>query len=170
MEQGEERATALSVVTYTSVRLPVNTPAERRAAAHAAVERYRSRITWAADALIPADPSLGMPSAVEAGLLETYLPEALTARDDMLHAFVSAVEQLSEQPPPEPLAAMQALPEGGFDTISRTIAGAYFWSEDINRKLKYPGQETIRETPDYDSVLDAIAPQIERGARYVPTP
>ena len=100
----------------------------------------------------------------------TSLPEALTARDDMLGTFVSAIEQLPEQPPPEPLAAMQALPAGGFDTISRTIAGAYFWSEDINRKLKYPGQQTIRETPDYDYTLDAIAPQMERGPRYIPTP
>lgn len=155
---------------YTSLRLPETTLAERKEAARSAIETYRSQIAWAADALIPTDASLGMPSATEAGVLETYLPEALTARDDMLPAFVEAVRQLPETTPADPIGALKALPDGGFDSISRTVAGAYFWSGDINRKLKYPGQQEIRETPDYEFLMEAIEPQLERGSRYIPTP
>ncbi|WP_068091655.1 hypothetical protein [Novosphingobium rosa] len=155
---------------YTSVKLPDTTLAERKQAAQAVIERYRARIAWAADALIPEDKALDMPSATQAGLLDHWLPEALTARDDMLPPFVKALEGLPEEAPADALGALQALPGGGFDVVARTVAGAYFWSPEINRKLKYPGQQEIRETPDYDVVMDAIAPQLERGDRFIPTP
>jgi hypothetical protein len=148
---------------YTSVKLPTTTLAERKAAAQEVIDRYSDRIAWAADTLIPEDKDLGMPSATQAGLLETYLPEALTARDDMLPALPDAA-------PADAMATLKGLPDGGFDVVARTVAGAYFWSPEINRTLKYPGQQEIRETPDYDVVMDAIAPQLERGDRFIPTP
>ncbi|WP_313330314.1 hypothetical protein [Sphingobium yanoikuyae] len=155
---------------YTSVKLPTTTLAERRQAAQQAIERHRARIAWAADALIPADAALDMPSATQAGLLDSYLKEALTARDDMLPAFIAAISQLPDMAPDDPIGMLKALPDGGFDALSRTVAGAYFWSPEINRKLKYPGQQEIRETPDYDFVMEAISPQIERGSTFIPTP
>jgi len=151
----------------TSVNLPKTTPAQRRDAAAEAVKRYATQIAWAADTLIPEDQALDMPSATQAGLLTQFLPQALTARDDMLPGFVQAIAQLPETCPPEPMAALQALPNGGFDLVSRVIAGAYFWSPAINQKLKYPGQQEIRELPDYDFLTDRIATVMARGEMYV---
>jgi hypothetical protein len=151
----------------TSVKLPGTTAAERRDAASKAIDEYKAQIAWAADTLIPADPSLGMPSATQAGLLDLFLPKALSARDDMLPAFIQAIRQLPATQPDDPMRTMRALPDGGFDVIARVIAGAYFWSAEINQKLKYPGQQEIRETPDYDFLMEHIEPVIERGEIYV---
>lgn len=151
----------------TSVNLPDTTKAQRRQTADALVARYAEQIAWVADTLIPADRDLDMPSAIEAGVLDIFLPQALAARDDMLPAFGGAIEQLPAAKPDNPMDVMRALPDGGFDVLSRVIAGAYFWSPDINRKLKYPGQQEIRENPDYDFLIDRIATVVDRGDIYI---
>jgi hypothetical protein len=151
----------------TSVKLPGTTSAQRKDAATQAIDEYKAQIAWAADTLIPADAQLGMPSATQAGLIDLFLPKALAARDDMLPAFIDAVRGLPAATPEDPMRTLRALPDGGFDVIARVVAGAYFWSAEINQKLKYPGQQEIRETPDYDFLMERIAPVMERGEIYV---
>jgi hypothetical protein len=130
----------------------------------------RSRIAWIADALIPADSKSAMPSATEAGVLDRHLPRALKERDDLAPAFLAAVARLPEQPPLDPLAAIRALGADDFQRISFLIAGAYFLDEEVNRNLRYPGQEAVFEDPDYDEIMDIVERVTERGKVYVEAP
>ncbi len=130
----------------------------------------RTRIAWIADTLIPADPKSAMPSATEAGVLDRHLPRALKERDDLAPAFFAAVSRLPEQPPQAPLAAIKALGADDFQRISFLIAGAYFLDEEVNRQLRYPGQEAVFENPDYDEIMDIIERVTARGKVYVEAP
>jgi hypothetical protein len=129
-----------------------------------------TRIAWIADALIPADPESAMPSATAAGVLDRHLPRALKERDDLAPAFFAAVSRLPEQCPQDPLAAIKALGADDFQRISFLIAGAYFLDEDVNRKLRYPGQEAVFENPDYDELIDVVERVMMRGKVYVEAP
>lgn len=136
----------------------------------ATLESIRPQLDWACDALIPRDDALGMPAATPAGVVDTLLPRALKARDDLLHPFVAAMSTLPAEPPADPLGTIYAMEEDSFELITHIIAGAYYLSEEVNRTLKYPGQEALREQPDYDE-LDAVVTRVrDRGTVYIPTP
>lgn len=131
------------------------------------LDNFRVRIAWVADALIPAGRSFGMPGAMEAGMLEKLLPQALKARDDMASDFFEALQCLPEMRPEDPLGTIRALGAKDFHTLSFLIAGAYFLDEAVNRKLRYPGQEEIREAPDYDEIIETVETVQSRGAIYL---
>lgn len=131
---------------------------------------FQARIAWVADALIPSDAKSGMPSATEAGVPERLLPRALKEREDMAPAFFKALSRLPETRPKNPLDAIQALGGDDFDTISFLIAGAYFLDEAVNRKIRYPGQEALYETPDYDEIMETIERVQARGSVYLDVP
>ncbi|WP_234190669.1 hypothetical protein [Shinella sp. NM-101] len=130
------------------------------------IERNTSRLLWAVDALIPADPSLGMPSASEASVIDVHLPQALTLRDDMQDRFFAAVERLPAEAPANGLETLQALGPADFDLLCRMIAGSFFLDEKVNAALGYTAQQAITATPDYDYLMEAIEPVIERGQIY----
>lgn len=146
-----------------------STRADRQRLVEEAIARLRPQLEWIADALIPADPGLSMPSAREAGVVDTYLARALVARDDMADAFLAEVGRLPAQAPADPLAALTALGPG-FDRICRLVAGAFFLDEAVNRKLRYPGQQAIVREQDYEPMIAAIDAVIARGLRYTPVP
>lgn len=134
------------------------------------IDDFRPRIVWIADALIPADAKSGMPSATEAGVPERLLPRALKERDDLAPAFFKALARLPEARPKDALDAIRALGAEDFHTISFLIAGAYFLDEAVNRKIRYPGQEALHETPDYDEIMETIERVQARGSVYVDVP
>jgi hypothetical protein len=111
-----------------------------------------------------------MPSAVEAGLIERLLPRALKERDDLAQGFFAAVMLLPEEAPADPLAALRALGSDAFNQITFLVAGAYLLDPEINRRLRYPGQEAMHETPDYDEIMETVDRVQARGQRYIPTP
>lgn len=131
------------------------------------IDDFRTRIVWVADALIPSDAKSGMPSATEAGVPGRLLPQALKARDDLAPAFFKALARLPETKPGDPMAAIRALGADDFHTVSFLIAGAYFLDEVINRKLRYPGQEAVQETPDYDEIMQTVERVQSRGSVYL---
>ncbi|AZO07861.1 hypothetical protein EJ074_01035 [Mesorhizobium sp. M3A.F.Ca.ET.080.04.2.1] len=131
------------------------------------INDFQSRIAWVADTLIPSDSKSGMPSATEAGVPERLLPRALKERHDLAPSFFLALSRLPETCPSSPLDAIRALGSDDFHTISFLIAGAYFLDETVNRKLRYPGQEALHETPDYDEIMEAIERVQARGSVYV---
>lgn len=135
-----------------------------------AIDDFKARIAWVADALIPSDAKLGMPSATEAGLLDHLLPRALKERDDMAPSFFNALSRLPETCPTDPLGAIRALSADDFYVISFLIAGAYFLDEAVTRKLRYPGQDALYETPDYDEIMETIERVQSRGMVYVDVP
>ena len=131
------------------------------------IDDFKTRIAWVADALIPSDPKFGMPSATEAGMLDRLLPRALKERDDMAPSFFKALSRLPEDRPSDPLGTVHALGADDFYTISFLIAGAFFLDEAVTRKLRYPGQEALYETPDYDEIMEAVERVQARGAVYL---
>ncbi|KQU89582.1 hypothetical protein ASD12_28115 [Mesorhizobium sp. Root102] len=134
------------------------------------IDDFQTRIAWVAETLIPSDVKSGMPSATEAGVPGRLLPRALKERDDLAPSFFKALLRLPETRPRDPLDAIRALGADDFHTISFLIAGAYFLDEAINRKLRYPGQEALYETPDYDEIMEAIERVQARGSVYVDVP
>jgi len=134
------------------------------------IKDFQTRIAWIADTLIPSDGKSGMPSATEVGLPERLLPRALKERHDLAPAFFKALSRLPETRPKEPMNAIRALGANDFHAISFLIAGAYFLDESINQKLRYPGQEALYETPDYDEIMETIERVQSRGPVYVDVP
>src|SRR5690606_32449809 len=120
------------------------------------LEAYHDQLQWAVDALIPADPTLDMPSASQIDLVGKYLPEVLLLRDDMAEEFYSAIAQLPREQPDNALAELQKIGPKYFECFTRLIAGAFFLDPQINSKLGYGGQEPIWETPDYDELVESI--------------
>lgn len=148
--------------------LPDLSRAERLAAIEERLLPLRSRLTWMADTLIPADPALDMPSASGAGVIDRHLAHALLARDDLVVGFVAAVARLPDAAPASPMQALQALGRPEFDLCCRVVSGAFFLDEAVCRRLGYLGQQPIRETPDYDRIMAAIEPVVARGPVYTP--
>ena len=134
------------------------------------IDDLKTRIDWVVDALIPADPESGMPSAGEAGVPDRLLPLALKERDDMAPAFLAALSRLPGTAPQAPLAAIKALGADEFQTISFLVAGAYFLDTTVNRKLHYPGQEAVFEDADYDEIMDIVERVTMRGKVYLDAP
>lgn len=131
------------------------------------IDNLQTRIAWVADALIPSDARFGMPSATEAGVQDRLLPRALKERDDMAQSFFNALSRLPEARPTAPLDAIRALGADDFYVVSFLIAGAYFLDETVAQKLRYPGQEALYETPDYDDIMETIERVQSRGPVYV---
>ena len=129
-----------------------------------------AQVLWVGDTLIPADPEHGMPSASGVGVPKTLLPRALKARPDLLEPFIAALSRLPPVPPEAPLDALRDLGTAEFDLVSHLIAGAYFLDESVNRTLRYPGQEALLETPDYDEIMEVVQRVIDRGPVYIDVP
>ncbi|MCW2833523.1 MAG: hypothetical protein JWN68_1476 [Nocardioides sp.] len=125
------------------------------------------QLQWVADALIPAAPELDMPSAVEAGVIDRLLPRALQARPDLAGPLVAALADLPVLVPEDPLGAVRALEGAQFELVSHVIAGAYFLDDEINRRLKYPGQESLGYDPDFEEIEEVINRVIARGPVFI---
>ena len=151
-------------------RPPDLSKAEKLVACERRLSVCAPQLSWAVDALIPADPELGMPSASEAGVLSTYLKQALVMRDDHLEGFVAAVLQLPAIRPADPIAALLALEKKDFDLFSRTVAGSFFMNEDVNNRLGYAGQKAYVGEPDYDTMFELVETVVNRGPIYTPVP
>jgi hypothetical protein len=146
---------------------PFLSRSERLAAVNQRIDRYRAQLLWSMDALIPADPSLRMPSASQAGVLDQHLPEVLLIRDDLADDFFKVIELLPMLAPGRGLEALEALAPKDFETYSRLVAGAFFLNQEVNQILRYPGQQAMIDAPDYDEIIEAIEPVMERGDIYI---
>ena len=133
-------------------------------------EDIQAQLSWVCDAILPGDEVLGMPSASGAGVVTHLLPRALKVRDDHAEDFIQAVASLPAAAPAERLATISELlsPES-FDLITHLIAGAYYLSEDVNAKLGYKGQESMKYDPDFDEISEIANRVIERGPVYIDT-
>ncbi|MCR5977517.1 hypothetical protein GDN83_07160 [Gordonia jinghuaiqii] len=134
------------------------------------IDDVRAQLAWVADTLIPSDKDLGMPSATEAGIVTELIPRALRARDDLSETFLNTLAELPADAPADPLGAIRGLGQPAFDMVTRMIAGAYFLNPAVTAALGYPGQEALRDTPDYDEIAEVTARVAARGPVYIPTP
>jgi hypothetical protein len=130
----------------------------------------RSQLEWVCECLIPKDSEGTMPSALEVGVIDRLLPRALKSRPDLEADFIDALKRLPEVAPADPLAAVQSLGDAHFEHVSHLIAGAYFLDDEVNRRLKYPGQQALHDTPDYDEVMEVAENIMGRGVIFITTP
>ncbi|PBC35831.1 hypothetical protein CJ178_30720 [Rhodococcus sp. ACPA4] len=127
-----------------------------------------AQLGWVCDAVIPADASLGMPSASEAGVITDLLPRALEVRDDQKDRFIEIVGALPSSTPADALGSLESgLPAEDFDLVAHLIAGAYYLNPDVNAKLGYQGQEAMSYDPDYDEINEVAERIVARGPVYI---
>lgn len=113
---------------------PVAFDAERR-------ERLRSL----ADVLIPA--AGGMPAASEVGVADVRLDAVLAARPD-LGPVLERVLSAPVKDPGQRLEALSAEDAEGRSVLELVVAGGYYLSADVKRRLGYPGQLAVSIRPD----------------------
>lgn len=114
----------------------------------------------------------GMPGAVDCGVHNRWVDEALRVRpelrrdlDEVLTATAAAVPSVE--------ARLQAFAETRPDAFARfgsLIAGAYYMDDDVRRALGYPGQEARALTDETEAYLHLLERVVERGEIYRPTP
>lgn len=130
----------------------------------------RAQLAWLCDAMIPADQKGALPSALQAGLPEVFVPRALALRDDWATVFIDALASLPAAAPAEPLAALRALPPMAQYVAGQIIAGAYLMNAEVRRVLRYPGQQALQENTDFDEIVAAAERVQARGPCFVATP
>lgn len=124
------------------------------------------QIGWLCDAMIPGDPQLGFPSALDVDVPNTLLPAALKARADLAADFIALVARFPRHCPADPLALVNGATEEERALLGRFVAGAYLMSDKVAEKLRYPGFQALPLDPDYDEIIAAVEPIIARGAIY----
>jgi hypothetical protein len=127
----------------------------------------RAQITWMCAVMIPGDGELGMPSANDVDVVSTLLPRALKARPDLAPKFHEIVSKFPSESPSNPLEVINSVPAAEMEVVGRFIAGAYFSAKEVAEALRFPGFEAIYENVDYDEIVEAIEPIMERGPCYV---
>ena len=126
----------------------------------------RATLAALADVIIPAAD--GMPSASEAGATGALLDEVLRVRGDLEEPLATLTTAAAGQDPAAEVGRLQAGEPELFEALTTAIAGGYFMSEDVRERLGYPGQQALELEDDHDPAL--LAPVIERGTIYRPTP
>lgn len=126
----------------------------------------RETLAGLADVIIPAAD--GMPSASEAGATGALLDEVLRVREDLEEPLAALSAAAAGKNPSTEVARLQAGEPELFEALTTAIAGGYFMSEDVRERLGYPGQQALALEDDHDPAL--LAPVIERGTIYRPTP
>lgn len=133
-------------------------------------DRLRSvdaQLRWVCDAMIPADPDGVMPSALDAGVPDVFIPRAMALRDDWAPLFIAALASLPAEPPPEPLLAIRALDPMSYYIVGQLVAGAYFMNAQVRQTLRYPGQQALHDAPDYDEIMAACERVQAHGPVYI---
>jgi hypothetical protein len=126
----------------------------------------RETLAALADVIIPAAD--GMPSASEAGATGSLLDEVLRVRGDLEEPLATLTAAAAGRDPAAEVTRLQAEEPERFEALTTAIAGGYFMSEDVRERLGYPGQQALELENDHDPAL--LAPVIERGTIYRPTP
>ncbi|MFV0335823.1 MAG: hypothetical protein ACK5JR_17335 [Tropicimonas sp.] len=130
------------------------------------LQDVQRQIDWLCDAMIPGDPDLGFPSARDVDVQNTLLPAALGTRPDLAPDFLALVARFPRDCPPDPLALVNAASEDERALLGRFIAGAYLMSPQVTERLGYPGFQELPLDPDYDEIMAAVEPIVERGPIY----
>jgi DNA-binding NarL/FixJ family response regulator len=135
-----------------------------QAAARGALDR--ETLAGLADVLIPAAD--GMPSASEAGATQSLLDEVLQVRGDLEEPLRAIAAAARGKDPAAEVALLEAESPELFEALTTAVAGGYFLSPDVRRRLGYPGQQAKKLEDDFDQEL--LQPVIDRGPIFRPTP
>jgi len=122
------------------------------------------------DVLLPGTDTL--PSGREVGAHEELLDRVLNA-SPRLEGPVGRVGELAAKHRSCSITDLQEWPGAELETVVFALQAAYYMAPAVMQLHGYPGQtrRPIAEaTPDETWSEDLVAPVIERGAIYVPTP
>lgn len=117
-----------------------------------------------ADVLIPS--AIGMPSASEANVPETWINNALGYRPDLVPHFTRALEACKGKEPQVALVDLNATDTEAFDALGVLTSGAYFLNPDVKALLGYPGQIPVPAQDDTETYLDLLENVVDRGAVF----
>ncbi|BBZ78663.1 hypothetical protein MANY_40000 [Mycolicibacterium anyangense] len=113
-----------------------------------------------ADVLIP--PTETMPSATQAGVVDTLIDQVLRYRPDLVDDFAAAVEVCAGREPEAALDELAAGHQRAFAALTLLTAGAYALSPVVHRALNYtPPPRSVVD--DLDGYVDLLAAVVERG-------
>jgi hypothetical protein len=115
-----------------------------------------------ADELIP--PHEGLPSASAARVATDGIDRVLSARPDLLTAVLTMIDAAEGGDPAATLATVRERKPPVWQQFGLATAGAYLSSEDVRRRIGYPGQETASFRADQEpEYLDMLSRVVERG-------
>jgi hypothetical protein len=126
----------------------------------------RETLAGLADVLIPAAD--GMPSASQAGATGALLDEVVRVRGDLEEPLATLTAAAAGKDPGAEVERLKAGEPELFEALTTAIAGGYFMSDDVRKRLGYPGQQALELEDDLDPEL--LRPVIDRGTIYRPTP
>lgn len=133
-------------------------------------ENARAVFFALADTLIP--EAEGMPRASEAGNIFFWVDRTLELRPELAEPTVLGLRLCQGKAPRQALDELSASHPASYEAIGYVTAAAYLMSEDVRRRLGYPGQERRQfdpdATPEYveNGMLQSV---IDRGPIYRPT-
>lgn len=132
--------------------------------------KERAHLARIADVLVPR--AEGMPSATEAGAVGVWLDRVLEARPDLGQALVEILRHVEGESAERVVPRLEVDDSEALAAILVAVAGAYYMSPEVRRRLGYPGQEafTLDVYADLSAYIDEglLEPVLERGPRYRP--
>ena len=133
-------------------------------------ETTRSGLAQVLDVLLPGTDTLPSGSAVAA---QGELLDRVLRADPRLEPVIRRVGDLAAGAQSCTFADIQAWAAAETEQLVFALHSAYYMSTDVRRALGYPGQQRrpiALATPEEQCSDELIAPVVDRGAVYVPTP
>lgn len=125
------------------------------------------RATFArlADVLIP---RLGtMPAASEVGAADYWLDRVLESRPDLIGALTRVLDHAQNADPEAAVLRLERDDAEGFATLLTAVAGGYYMSGEVRKRLGYAGQQAIElRTRPGEQLEGLVEPVVERGPIY----
>jgi len=134
-------------------------------------ESLRRGIRHVIDVLLPGDGE--MPSGAEVAVEDELLQRVLTADPRLLPAVLAVSRRVVQENAPSDLDEFIAWCGEDFEQVAFAVNAAYYMSATVWAVLGYPGQRRMPialATPDQIASDELVAPVINRGPIFVPTP
>lgn len=120
----------------------------------------RETLTGLVDVLFPAGGD--MPGGLEVDAQGRWFDRVVKARPDLVPQLVQILEQARGSDPRGEVMRLQSEDRPGFSVLALSVAGAYYMSPKVKKRLGYPGPKADPPYPDEseywlrDGVLDPV--------------
>jgi len=112
------------------------------------------RLAAIADCIIPRTDE--MPSASDVGLSDLLQRKLTRYRPDLLATVGEILRQETTQPPEIFIERLAIEKPQDFQQLFQAVAGAYYLSPEVRRRIGYPGQEALTLPRDGIGVEDLL--------------
>jgi hypothetical protein len=120
----------------------------------------RQTLTGLVDVLFPAGGD--MPGGLEVDAHGRWFDRVVKARPDLAPQLVQILEQAGGADPRSEVMRLQSEDRPGFSVLALSVAGAYYMSPKVKKRLGYPGPKADPPYPDEseywlrEGVLDPV--------------